>query len=232
MKTEFKTRSGYTLRIKAVPSAKIGLVQSKVRRELAAEGQPVEPPEITVKSADGQGWILQLQHNEETGQGNLDASTPEETERRHELWAAHQVALTRLQSEMWQQAMSVYLALGLEFPMPEEDAPEYAEWLMELEFLGREVPENKLEQKALFVTTRVLEDDELGKVLPMVMAVSQGDMVTEVQKESYFRSFYDSMARATATRFIEAGAALGRLEPEPAVPGAADGEGVGDQEPE
>lgn len=225
MDTTFKTRSGHTLKIKGVPSAKIGLVQAKVRKELRERGLPVDQPEISVKSADGREWKMLLSFDEETGQGNLDASTDAETAQRHALWDAHQAALEELQSETWQQAMQVYLALGLDFDMPDED--ELGEWAEELEYLGETVPENRIERKALYTSTVVLEDDELAQVLPKIMAASQGGMVSEADKDAYFRVFYDSLAEQTRARFAAVGSALGQLDNEPASAGAPDGEGVG-----
>lgn len=233
MSGTFKTKSGLTLNIRSVPSAKIGLIQSKVRNELKARGLAVDPPEVTLKSADGREWTMPLQYDAATGKGNLvDSSDEAETARRLALWRAHEDALAQVQTETWEQAMKVYLSLGLVFTMPTEDSDEWSDWVEELEYLGQEVPGTRLEAKALYITTRVLEDDEIAKVLPQVMAASQGDMVTEAEKEAYFRGFYGSMARAAQSRFAAAGTALGQVADVPESDRVTDGEGVGDQEPE
>ena len=232
MSGTFKTKSGITLNIRSVPSAKIGLIQSKVRNELKARGLAVDPPEVTLKSADGREWTMPLQYDASTGKGNLVDSDEAETARRLALWRAHEDALAQVQTETWEQAMKVYLSLGLTFTMPTEDSDEWSDWVEELEYLGQEVPGTRLEVKALYITTRVLEDDEIAKVLPQVMAASQGDMVTEAEKESYFRGFYGSMARAAQSRFAAAGNALGQVADVPESSRVTDSEGVGDQEPE
>jgi hypothetical protein len=215
-----------------VPSAKIGIVQARVRKELAEKGLPVDPPEVTLTSADGREWKTILQYDEETGVGNLVGETDADSARNLSLWTAHQNALAQARTETWEQAISIYLSLGLRFDMPAEDSDEYLEWAEEMEFLGETVPDTRLGVKALYLTTCVLEDDELAQVLPKIMAVSQGDMVTEAEKEAYFRSFYGSMARAAQSRFIAAGAAIGGVADEPESSGAASGESVAPEEPE
>ena len=232
MSSTFKTKSGITLHIRSVPSAKIGLIQSKVRNELKARGLAVDPPEVTLKSADGREWTMPLQYDASTGKGNLVDSDEAETARRLALWRAHEDALVQVQTETWEQAMKVYLSLGLVFTMPTEDSDEWSDWVEELEYLGQAVPSTRLEAKALYITTRVLEDDEIAKVLPQVMAASQGDMVTEAEKESYFRGFYGSMARAAQSRFAAAGNALGQVADVPESDRVTNSEGVGGQEPE
>jgi len=221
----FTSRSGVKIKIKTVPSSFVGLAQTKIREEMREQGYPLDPPVITLMTADGRTTRMQLFVDEEKGISNLEnRSDPGQTAENQALWAAHENALEQLNAAQIAKMLEVYLSMGCEFAMPAD----LSEWEATLAFIDKPMPDNSIERKALYLTTAILQDDEMEKLIELILIDSQGASMSEQRRQLFRRQLRGGMERAEETRITQAAAAIRAMEDESEADRDADSESVGE----
>ena len=222
--TTFETKAGIKLTLRAVQSSVIGMVQTKVQQDFEKRGEMPEQPYVVIKSADGREYRQKLVgDNEDPKKNNLErADDPEATAQRIAQWEEFEEKMAEFSSAVNMESVVTYLALGCDYQMPAD----LADWEAMLSFAGQEIPENIYEKRALYLRTKLLDDDELLKVIEEITFLSNGATMSEDKRLLFRRQLRNSMEAAQEARFAQIGAGLGELGDEPAVSGDANGKGV------
>ena len=222
---EYETTTGLVLKLKPVRSVVYARKAVELKRKFIADGEPVEPPMYTIKTANGEDFQYPLAPE------LLETGDAEETYHNRLKWAAHLDALGRLAAAQGEAQVIAMLALGVR----DYQYPPVEEWQDELSFMGYEMPADDLTRKAYYLIYFELNDMDFQAIRTQIDMLNMGKAVTpermatfrgSVQSEVELR-FDQGVARiekhlAELTREREAE----RSDGGPAISGNDDGEGV------
>jgi hypothetical protein len=156
---EYVTSDGVRLELKPVSLILMQKVQISLRNEHEKRGAVLTPPQYCVELPGGGKQCYD--HDKDT---IADAATPEAEK---QLWKQYQEDLTKLNSELGDRILG---AIIMDQPIEFEPG-----WEKRLEWLGITVPEDELDRKMLYMTTRVLKSaEDIEGYMLTVMEISSG----------------------------------------------------------
>lgn len=155
----YTTTYGRELEVEPISIILIQKLQTALQKDYKNRGISLEPPTYCTELPSGDRQCFN--HDEETIQ---DDSTSDE-ERAE--WGEYQENLSEFNSELGDRVLG---AIVMDQPVDFEDG-----WESKLEWLGVDIPEDELDRKLLYMTTRVLKTPtDIQGYMFRVMEISAG----------------------------------------------------------
>ena len=171
----YTTTYGRELQIEPISLILVQKMQISLRKKYAAEGKSLDPPQYCTELPGGDKQCFV--HDEDTIK---DKSTSIEDKR---AWEVYQSALGEFNSELGDHVLA---AIIMDQEVDYEDG-----WEDKLSWLGVDIPDEELDRKLLYMTTRVLRSpDDLQGYMVKIMAISSGSAGSEAVEaaKAMFRS--------------------------------------------
>jgi len=155
----YTTTYGRELVVEPISIILLQKLQGSVKKEFEKDGKKLTPPEYCVElpGGDRQCYL----HDKDT---IADKGTSEEDK---EAWRVYQETLNEYNSLLSERMLG---AIIMDQPIEYDEG-----WEKRLEWLGIEIPEDELDRKVLFVTTRLLRvSEDIQGYMFKVMEISAG----------------------------------------------------------
>lgn len=140
--SEITTVSGRSVELRPVSGQMLAEIQVTTRRKAIDRGDKLSPPTYKTKTVAGDEEIFP--HDE----------TTLETDEDREAWDEYQSALNALEEEIASRSNAYIISEGVVIG----DIPQ--DWFEKREWLGLDVPENRMDQRLLYIETEVLTTAE------------------------------------------------------------------------
>ena len=159
MNYTYTTTYGLEMKVEPISVILLQKIQGALKKEFERDGRVLTPPEYCVElPGDGKQCYL---HDKDTIK---EKGTPQEEV---DTWELYQEALSEYNSVLSDRMLG---AIIMDQPIKFNKG-----WEKRLEWLGIEIPEDELDQKILYVTTRVLKSgDDIQGYMFKVMEISAG----------------------------------------------------------
>ena len=219
---QYMTENGLVLRLKAVRPVLVQQGLSALEQEWRERKEPVDVPTYSVPTVVGDTDVFQF---DEEG---LDVPGDEaRTRENHAKWARYKDCLARLEAAKGERGQVLYLALGVEFEMPEDDS-----WRAIQEWAGVKIPENPVDLRVHYLVTEALSQYDLMMIMSQLQILSAGKMVKPEQVEQFQSSLRRAMEKRAGDAVGEALKAIGQLVDGAEEAGDESGAGLGDKDAE
>lgn len=220
---EFKTVSGYTLRLRRIPLQVVELALEKVEKELRAQGLQLDPPGFFVTPEFPDGTKGDPQWFPHTAYTLDDTADPQTSARNRARWDAYQQAKERLETERSNRRITIWYQYGITVeggvpgvPEPKDadkriadyhsgqddgtwmDDPQY--WQTVNRMLGAVLPTDPLELKARWITERCLTNTELAEITAELFALQMEGSVKPDELDSFRQGLRAQAAGAIRAR--------------------------------
>lgn len=178
----YVTTTGLSLRLKPVRMVVYAKKDIEIRNEFIERGEQIEPPTYSITTAGGEVYTYPLTEAllEVPGDDN-------QTYQNKLAWAAHLDALQRLVATQAEQRIITMLAMGVR----EFEVPPLEEWQDELEFMGYEMPDNPLLQKAYYLIYFELNEMDFQAINQQIELLNMGKAVTS-ERVAFFQDAIQS----------------------------------------
>lgn len=202
----FITEDGREIPIKAISLLELNMAEEGIKAEYIERGEPITPPTYSVETVGGDKETHPLTAD------NLVTDDPTETERRTRLWAEHQDALNRMESEIGRIKTSIVME-GIDI------APENDDWLARKKRLHIKVPDDPDERLLFYKMTEAVKTPaDLSSIQLEIIVLSSSGAIdrkaADAAKES-FRSKLQGIASGLAGQMAETRNDSGETTPEP-----------------
>jgi hypothetical protein len=159
MMATYTTTYGRELEVDPISIILIQKLQTALQKDYEKRGISLEPPQYCTELPSGDRQCFN--HDEETIKD--DGTTDEERAE----WKRYQENLSEFNNELGDRVLG---AMVMDQPVDFEEG-----WEKRLEWLGVEIPEDELDRKMLYMTTRVLKTPEdIQGYMFRVMEISAG----------------------------------------------------------
>jgi hypothetical protein len=160
---ELTTSRGKTLRIKALPSLQVQLVEQAAQKQAVALYGEAKRPTYTVIVAGGD---TETNPHDETTlevEGN-----PEETAANKAAWAEYKRIGRLQQNHVLEKLRDFYFLQGVEVDIPPD-----GEWMEVQRFFGVEIPEDPIGRRLHYIYSEALGGaDDVERVISSIMAAT------------------------------------------------------------
>lgn len=229
---EYKTKSGYTLRLRRIPLQVVELAMEQVAKDLRAEGLPLDPPGFHVIPEFPDGTKGDPQWFPHTPSTLIDAEDPHKTAENQARWKAYQEALERLETERNTKRITLWYEYGINIiggvpgvPEPDDadakiaayqsglddgdwmDDPKY--WQTVSRMMGAMLPQNALELKARWLLERCLSNKEVAELSAELFALQMEGSLQPDELESFRENLRTQAAGAIRSRIATIVASVG-----------------------
>lgn len=180
---EYTTSKGTKIELRPISLMLINKIESGVRKEYEARGEPVMPPTYEVEVAGG-GKIVQY-HDETT---LVVEGDDEKTAANREAWNKHLLALAKMRNEV-RDAQTAVILEGIIFEMP-------TGWEERHRRLHVEVPEDPTDKRLHYIQTELLvTPEELTNVIGEIMILSSAGAAKEEDIAAARRTFRNKLGQ-------------------------------------
>ncbi len=241
---EYKTKSGYTLRLRRIPIQVVELAMEQVAKGLRVEGVPLDPPGFSLRTDLPGGQQSDAQWFPHTPSTLIDPDDPHKTAENQARWQAYQNALQRLETARNTKRITLWYQYGVTIqggipgiPEPDDadakiaayqagsddgewmDAPAY--WQTVSRMIGATLPKEPLELKARWLIERCLSSEEIAEVSAELFGLQMEGSLKPEELESFREGIRAQAAGAIRSRITAIVNSVGRTVSTP------EGDGTG-----
>lgn len=163
------TRDGLEIKLRAIKPLKIQRLEGSIKSKYLKNGEPIDPPFYYVETA-GKG--RQRHYYDEKS-----IATEGVPKKDLEAWDLHMDAVERYSDELNLAAVNLAFTEGVDFELPSDQT-----WLDEQIEIGFAVPTTPALLKMHYLTTEVLDLDEMRELVDKILAYSMRQVEAVVEE--------------------------------------------------